>query len=152
MHIHAPVDTAQDYAINLLDPEGRILAWNEGTQLTGLTLLRARGMLLSEVVDLVDLYKQSLTLPVGRTTESSDEQFGWMPHTPGFRTSRRQFLFCDTLARRKSGRHWTFPQTAGGGKLLHPIAGFSLKPHAHFPLPLRQVAILVECRSSASSV
>src|ERR1035441_4421795 len=36
-------------------------------------------------------------------------------HTPGFRTSRRQFLFCNTLARRKGGRHWTFPQTAGGG-------------------------------------
>ena len=36
-------------------------------------------------------------------------------HTPGFRTSRRQFFFCNTLARRKGGRHWTFPQTAGGG-------------------------------------
>jgi hypothetical protein len=36
-------------------------------------------------------------------------------HNPEFRTSRRQFLFCNTFARRKGGRHWTFPQTAGGG-------------------------------------
>ena len=36
-------------------------------------------------------------------------------HTPGFRKSQRQFLFCNTLARGKRGRHRMFPQTAGGG-------------------------------------
>jgi hypothetical protein len=36
-------------------------------------------------------------------------------HNPEFRTSRRQLVFCNTLARGKRGRHWTFPQTADGG-------------------------------------
>lgn len=52
-------------------------------ELTGLSMLRARGMLISEVVDLVDLYRQRLTLPVGRSSDRPDEQFGWMLRVPG---------------------------------------------------------------------
>src|ERR1017187_9880951 len=51
--------------------------------------------------------------PLARNRRSSNPASG--RHTPGFRTSRRKFFFCNTLARGKCGRHWTFPQTAGGG-------------------------------------
>jgi PAS domain S-box-containing protein len=44
MHIHALVETAQEYAVNLLDAEGRILTWNEGAQrMYGLSSLEALG-------------------------------------------------------------------------------------------------------------
>ena len=41
-------------------------------------------------------------------------------HTSGFRTSRRQFPFRNTLACHKGGRNWTFPQTASGGSIQLP--------------------------------
>jgi PAS domain S-box-containing protein len=43
MQIHALVESVRDYAINLLDPEGRILTWNEGSR-------RIHGMTASEAV------------------------------------------------------------------------------------------------------
>ena len=44
MHIHALVETARDYAVNLLDDEGRILTWNEGAErMYGLTSAEALG-------------------------------------------------------------------------------------------------------------
>jgi len=44
MHIHALVETAHDYAVNLLDTEGRILTWNEGAQrMYGLSSAEALG-------------------------------------------------------------------------------------------------------------
>ena len=44
MHIHALVEAAHDYAVNLLDAEGRILTWNEGAQrMYGLSSAEALG-------------------------------------------------------------------------------------------------------------
>jgi PAS domain S-box-containing protein len=44
MHMRALVESVRDYAINLLDPKGRILTWNEGSRrLHGLTASEALG-------------------------------------------------------------------------------------------------------------
>ena len=71
-------------ALVLISAEGQVEFMNSrAEELTGLSLLRARGMLFSEVVDLVDLYKRPLTLPRGRRSERADEEFGWMLRVPG---------------------------------------------------------------------
>jgi len=71
-------------ALVMISANGEVEFMNRSAEeLTGLSILRARGMLISEVVDLVDLYKRRLTLPVGRRTVRSDEQFGWMLRVPG---------------------------------------------------------------------
>jgi len=43
MHMHALVESVSDYAINLLDPNGRILTWNAGSQ-------RVHGLSASEAL------------------------------------------------------------------------------------------------------
>jgi PAS domain S-box-containing protein len=44
MQIHAIVESVQDYAINLLDAQGRILTWNEGSRrIHGMTATEALG-------------------------------------------------------------------------------------------------------------
>jgi PAS domain S-box-containing protein len=44
MQIHALVESVRDYAINLLDPQGRILTWNEGSKrIHGMTASVALG-------------------------------------------------------------------------------------------------------------
>jgi PAS domain S-box-containing protein len=71
-------------ALVMISANGEVEFMNRSAEeLTGLSLLRARGMLLGEVVDLVDLYKRPLILPAGRRSERSDELFGWMLRVPG---------------------------------------------------------------------
>src|ERR1039458_3180045 len=79
-------------------------------------------------------------------------------HTPGFRTSRRQFFFCNTLARRKGGRHWTFTQTAGGGctQLAGSVPRWqnsmcSATGRLVFPRELHTEPVLPQTRGSVSS-
>jgi len=44
MHVRALVESVRDYAINLLDPQGRILTWNEGSRrIHGLSATQALG-------------------------------------------------------------------------------------------------------------
>jgi len=44
MQVHAMVDSVRDYAINLLDAQGRILTWNEGAKrIHGVTSVEALG-------------------------------------------------------------------------------------------------------------
>ena len=48
MQVHALVDSVRDYAINLLDAQGRILTWNEGSRrIHGLTATEALGQSIS---------------------------------------------------------------------------------------------------------
>ena len=50
MQIHALVESVRDYAINLLDPQGRILTWNKGSQrIHGMTATEALGQNYSKI-------------------------------------------------------------------------------------------------------
>src|SRR5580698_1608778 len=43
-HLRALIESVRDYAINLLDPDGRILTWNEGSRrIHGLSATEALG-------------------------------------------------------------------------------------------------------------
>ncbi len=71
-------------ALVMVSANGEVEFMNRSAEeLTGLSILRARGMLLGEVVDLVDLYKRPLTLPAGRSSDRCAERFGWMLRVPG---------------------------------------------------------------------
>jgi PAS domain S-box-containing protein len=71
-------------AIVLVAPDGTIQYMNKAAeQMTGLSSLRARGMLLNEVFQLEDICERSIPMPVLRGQEISLEEFGWLLHVPG---------------------------------------------------------------------
>lgn len=80
MHIHALVETACDYAVNLLDTEGRILTWNEGAQrMYGLSSAEALGkdhsLLFTEAERASDIPIRHLAN--ARAMTSAAENDGW---------------------------------------------------------------------------
>jgi PAS domain-containing protein len=71
-------------AIVFVSVDGIIEFMNQpAEELTGLKLLRARGMLLSEVFDLNDIYQRPIPMPVRRGEAAAIEQFGWFLRVPG---------------------------------------------------------------------
>jgi CheY-like chemotaxis protein len=52
-------------------------------EMTGLRLLRARGMLLSEVFDLTDIDRRAVPIPVRHGGAAAIEEFGWFLNVPG---------------------------------------------------------------------
>ena len=52
-------------------------------ELTGLQLNRVRGMPLSEVLDMTDIYKRQIPMPVRPGGAEALEEFGWLLRVPG---------------------------------------------------------------------
>ena len=70
-------------AMVLVSDDGLIQFMNQAAEeMAGLTLLRARGMLLGEVFDLVDIYQRPVPMPVKEGESASVEEFGWYLRRP----------------------------------------------------------------------
>ena len=70
--------------IVLVTPDGIIQYMNQAAEeMTGLELLRARGMLLNEVFDLTDIYQRQVPMPVRQGESTTIEEFGWFLRVPG---------------------------------------------------------------------
>jgi PAS domain S-box-containing protein len=71
-------------AIVFISAEGMIEFMNQtAEEMTGLSLIRSRGQILSEVFDMTDLYRRSIPLPVQRGQAVSVQEFGWFLRVPG---------------------------------------------------------------------
>lgn len=71
-------------AVIFVSGDGIVELMNRSAEeLLGLKLTRARGMLLSEVLDLTDVYLRPIPLPVGLGGGKAIEEFGWILRVPG---------------------------------------------------------------------
>ena len=68
----------------LVSAEGTVEFMNQAAEeLTGLRLIRGRGMLLREVIDLTDIYDRQIPMPVWAGGAQALEEFGWFLRVPG---------------------------------------------------------------------
>jgi CheY-like chemotaxis protein len=71
-------------AVVFVAADGAIEFMNRSAEeMTGLKLLRARGMLLSEVFDLTNLDRRPVPMPLRRGGAITIEEFGWFLNVPG---------------------------------------------------------------------
>ena len=71
-------------AIVLVAADGMVQYMNQAAiDISGLGNIRARSMLLKEVFDLTDIYRNSVPMPVRRGEAMTIEEFGWFLRVPG---------------------------------------------------------------------
>lgn len=71
-------------AIVFVSADGIIEYMNQtAEEMIGMSLIRARGQLLSEVLDMTDLFHRSIPLPVQKGRAVSLQEFGWFLRVPG---------------------------------------------------------------------
>jgi PAS domain S-box-containing protein len=71
-------------AIVFISADGVIEYMNQtAEEMTGMSLIRARGQLLNEVFEITDIHRRAIPLPVQRGQAASLEEFGWLLRSPG---------------------------------------------------------------------
>ena len=71
-------------AVVLVSADGIVQYMNQAAEeMTAIALLRARGMHLSEVFGLTDIYHRPVPMPVAHGRVTAIEEFGWVLEVPG---------------------------------------------------------------------